>query len=58
MRAIIAEAGGVVIAQATLDGIDYHAILADIPCSQVEAVLDNGPEGIALLMTDTGQTVK
>lgn len=53
VRTIIAEAGGEIITQATLDGIDYHAILADIPYSQVEAVLDNGPEAIALLTTDT-----
>lgn len=53
VRAIVADAGGEVITQATFDGIDYHALLADIPYSQVETVLDEGPEAIALLTTDT-----
>ncbi|ULP45438.1 MULTISPECIES: S8 family peptidase [Mycobacterium simiae complex] len=53
VRAIVTEAGGEVITEAALDGIAYHAILADIPYSQVEVVVERGPEAIALLMTDT-----
>lgn len=53
VRAIIANAGGDVITQATIVGIGYHAILADVPFSQVEAVVERGPEAIALLTTDT-----
>lgn len=49
VRAIIANAGGDVITQATIVGIGYHAILADVPFSQVEAVVERGPEAIALL---------
>jgi Subtilase family len=53
VRAIIADAGGEVITQAAIDGIDYHAILADIPYSEVETVLERGPDAIALLTTDS-----
>lgn len=53
VRALITEAGGRVITQSTITGISYHAILADIPYGQVEAVLERGPEAIALLTTDT-----
>ncbi len=53
VRELITAAGGQVITQSTLTGIGYHAILADIPYSQVEAVLDRGPDAIALLTTDT-----
>uniref|UniRef100_A0A5Q5BH79 Peptidase S8/S53 domain-containing protein n=2 Tax=unclassified Mycobacterium TaxID=2642494 RepID=A0A5Q5BH79_MYCSS len=53
VQTIIAEAGGHVITQAAIIGIGYHAILADLPYSQVEAVLDRGPDAIALLTTDT-----
>ena len=53
VQTIIAEAGGHVITQAAIVGIGYHAILADLPYSQVEVVLDRGPDAIALLTTDT-----
>ena len=53
VRAILHEAGGQVVTQATIDGIDYHAILADIPYSQVESVVQRGPEAIALLTSDS-----
>lgn len=53
VRAIISAAGGQIITQATIVSIGYHALLADIPYSQVEAVVDHGPEAISLLTTDT-----
>lgn len=53
VRAIIADAGGQVVNQATIEGIDYHALLAEIPYSQVESVVERGPEAIDLLTTDS-----
>ncbi|BBZ38821.1 hypothetical protein MCNS_18840 [Mycobacterium conspicuum] len=53
VRRIIADAGGAVITEATIGGIEYHALLADIPYPQVELVVESGPEAIALLTTDT-----
>ncbi|SBS76637.1 conserved hypothetical protein [uncultured Mycobacterium sp.] len=50
---IVAEAGGRVVDRVTVEGIDYHAMLADIPYGQVESVLQQGPEAIALLTTDS-----
>lgn len=53
VTAIVAETGGRVISQATIEAIDYHAILADIPYGQVESVVQQGPDAIALLTTDS-----
>ncbi|WP_238994851.1 S8 family peptidase [Mycolicibacterium chubuense] len=53
VQTLITDAGGQVITQAAITGIGYHAILADLPYSQVEAVLDRGPDAIALLTADT-----
>ncbi|QZT54938.1 S8 family peptidase [Mycolicibacterium austroafricanum] len=53
VRTLITDAGGQVITQAAITGIGYHAMLADLPYGQVEAVLDRGPDAIALLTTDT-----
>lgn len=50
---IVAESGGRVISQMTVEGIDYHALLADIPYTQVESVVERGPGAIALLTTDS-----
>lgn len=46
---LIEDAGGQVVADASVPGIDYHGLLADIPRSAVEAVLAQGPGSIALL---------
>jgi hypothetical protein len=53
VAAIVAETGGQVISQSTIDEIDYHAMLADIPYAQVESVVQHGPDAIALLTTDS-----
>ncbi|UMB70023.1 S8 family peptidase [Mycobacterium paraterrae] len=50
---VVAEAGGQVISQVTIEGIDYHAMLVDIPYQQVESVVQQGPDAIELLRTDT-----
>ena len=49
---LVEQAGGRVISTAIVENIDYHGMLADLPHSQVEAVLANGPEAIALLTTE------
>ncbi len=48
----IEAAGGTVVHTAVIDSIGYHAVLADLPYRQVEAVLADGPEAIELLTTD------
>lgn len=52
VRAAIGQAGGTVISGAELTGIAYHAILADLPHQEIERVLNEGPEAIALLRTE------
>jgi hypothetical protein len=49
---LVTEAGGTVISTAIVDAVDYHGMLVDLPQSQVDAVLANGPEAIALLTTE------
>ncbi|MGH9114158.1 MAG: S8 family peptidase [Acidimicrobiales bacterium] len=53
VREIVTAAGGAVIARSEHPSIAYHALLADIPMSQVEAVLGTGPDAIELLTTET-----
>ncbi len=50
---LITEGGGTVLRSAELPGIDYHAVLAELPYDQVEAVLERGPEAIELLTTES-----
>ena len=49
---LVTEAGGSVVTTAIVDAVDYHGMLVDLPYSQVDAVLANGPEAIALLTTE------
>lgn len=49
---VITAARGAVISSAVIPSIDYHAVLADLPLNQVEAVLARGPEAIELLTTE------
>ena len=53
VSAVIAGAGGQVVSQTTIEAIDYHAVLADIPYAQVQTVLTEGIEAIQLLRTDS-----
>ncbi len=50
---ILDASRGIVITQMDREEIAYHAILADIPYDQVEAVLNDGPNAIELLKTET-----
>jgi hypothetical protein len=50
---LIDDVGGRVIATAVVQTVDYHGMLADLPYSQVDAVVANGPEAIALLTTES-----
>jgi Subtilase family len=50
---VIAAARGEVICSAVVSSIDYHAVLADLPFDQVEAVVTRGPEAIELLTTES-----
>ncbi len=50
---LVVGARGTVITSAVLPGIDYHAVLADVPYDQVQAVLDQGPSAIELLRSDS-----
>lgn len=43
---------GTLISETQLAAIAYHAILADVPASDVVAVLENGPEAIDLLLAN------
>ena len=52
IREIIAGCGGQVIHQAKLEEIGYHALLAELPRQQVEAVVRQGPQAIRLLMAE------
>jgi Subtilase family len=50
---VVQASGGVVLASSDQEEIAYHAVLADIPMTQVEQVLARGPEAIELLTTET-----
>lgn len=50
--AILGRARGQVITSSVVESVGYHAILADLPYTQVEAVLAGGPEAIELLTTE------
>lgn len=52
VQRLVHQAGGSVIDSSSLAGVQYHAILAEIPYDQVQTVLDEGPEAIELLTTD------
>jgi hypothetical protein len=52
VAAILAASGGAVIATSVQETIAYHAVLADIPTSEVERVLTDGVESIDLLTTE------
>lgn len=49
---LITDAGGGVVHATVIDSIGYHAVLADLPHQQVQAVLASGPQAIELLTTD------
>jgi hypothetical protein len=49
---LVQEAGGQVIRSAVVEAADYHGMLAELPYAQVDAVLANGPDAIALLTTE------
>jgi len=50
---LVADAGGQVISSAVIESVGYHAVLADLPYTQVEAVLSRGPGAIELLTTES-----
>lgn len=52
IQATISRARGTVVATTQIPAIDYHAVLADIPAAQVQAVLANGSDAIELLTTE------
>lgn len=49
VRRLVEEARGQVLAAAAHPGIDYHAVLAELPRSAVETVLEQGLDSIELL---------
>lgn len=49
---IVERLGGSVVTTAHLPAIAYHGVLADVPMSRVQQVLDEGPESIELLTTE------
>jgi len=53
VRRILAEAGALAITASQHPEIAYHAVLADVPMSEVERVLVDGPDAIELLKTET-----
>lgn len=50
---LVRDVGGVVVNTATIPAIRYHALLVDLPPNQVDAVLAEGPDAIALLASDS-----
>ncbi len=50
---LIASVGGQTIRTAIISEIQFHGVLADVPYSQVQAVLANGPESIELLTAES-----
>jgi hypothetical protein len=50
---IIDNVGGQVVTSAVVESVGYHAMLADLPYPQVEAVVSRGPDAIELLTTET-----
>lgn len=50
---LIQGSNGTVISTSVIPAIDYHAILADLPHNQVQLVLNDGPEAIELLKTNS-----
>lgn len=52
VRALVERAGGTIRDRAELAQIRYHALLAELPIQQVEAVLSGGAETIELLDAD------
>ncbi|MGI8791614.1 MAG: S8 family peptidase [Acidimicrobiales bacterium] len=53
VRTILVAAGADVIASAERPEIAYHAVLANVPMSEVEQVLADGPDAIELLKTES-----
>lgn len=53
VRNILREAGADVVASTERPEIAYHALLANVPMSQVERVLSDGPSAIELLKTES-----
>lgn len=49
---ILTDGGGQVLDQAQIAEIGYHAVLAELPIQQVQAVVDSGAGSIRLLTTD------
>lgn len=50
---VVTSLGGAVISATELAPIAYHALLADIPMSAVDRVVQAGPDAIELLTTET-----
>lgn len=53
VRDLLTSVGGTMISRAENPNIAYHALLADVPMSQVQSVINDGPQAIELLTTDT-----
>lgn len=47
----VAACGGAVITSSVVEGIGYHAMLADIPYAEVNRILRDGPAAMDLLLT-------
>lgn len=52
IRTIVADCGGRVVNRAKIEEIGYHALLAELPRQQVEAVVRQGPQAIRLLVAE------
>ena len=50
---VVRRSGGTILKSAAIEGIRYHALLADVPTHEVEAVVRDGPDAIELLTTET-----
>jgi hypothetical protein len=52
-RNAVAASAGTVLQSVQIEAIGYHALLIDLPIQAVATVIEQGPESIALLSTDS-----
>lgn len=52
VASIVQESGGSVVARSVQEAIGYHAMLADLPTTEVARVLDEGIDAIELLTSE------
>lgn len=52
LTSVILQSGGTVKSRSEIAGINYHALLVELPIQQVSAVLERGADAISILTAD------